>query len=145
LTILTIGPRLALYKLRGNVESDLRSLKRTVNLHQGPARAKRWWNCGATADWGPEYLGSHSLHLDRNYYNNTPLPGPGAVAGRRPNSLFRQIRPSGTTSLRTNEGASLVASAALLARLVVSGQLYVGAHAGRGRRLEQQRHAMKLR
>jgi len=67
---------------------------------------------------------------------------PGAVAGRRPIHYSDRFAPSGTTSLRTNEGASLVASAALLARLVVSGQLYVGAHAGRGRRLEQQRTPM---
>jgi len=40
-----------------------------------------------------QYLGSHSLHLDRSFFNNTPyLPGPGAVAGRRPNQKFGQIR-----------------------------------------------------
>jgi hypothetical protein len=39
-----------------------------------------------------QYLGSHSYHLDRSYYNNTPLPGPGSVASRRPNQLFGQIR-----------------------------------------------------
>lgn len=39
-----------------------------------------------------QYLGSHSYHLDRSYYNNTPLPGPGPVGPRRPNQLFGQIR-----------------------------------------------------
>ncbi|MBS1873714.1 MAG: TonB-dependent receptor [Acidobacteria bacterium] len=35
-----------------------------------------------------QYLGSHSYHLDRSFYNNTPLPGPGAVSTRRPNKNF---------------------------------------------------------
>ncbi len=39
-----------------------------------------------------QYLGSHSTHLDRSYYDNTPLPGPGTVASRRPNQLFGDIR-----------------------------------------------------
>jgi hypothetical protein len=39
-----------------------------------------------------QYLGSHSLHLDRNYYLNTPLPGPGAINPRRPNPRFTVIR-----------------------------------------------------
>jgi hypothetical protein len=39
-----------------------------------------------------QYLGSQSVHLDRNYYNNTPLPGPGSVNSRRPNPLFGDIR-----------------------------------------------------
>jgi hypothetical protein len=39
-----------------------------------------------------QYLGSHSTHLDRNYYNNTPAPGPGSVNSRRPNPLFGDIR-----------------------------------------------------
>jgi hypothetical protein len=39
-----------------------------------------------------QYLGSHSLHLDRNYYNNTPLPGPGDINPRRPNPRFGTIR-----------------------------------------------------
>jgi hypothetical protein len=47
-----------------------------------------WHNAGLDV----QYLGSHSLHLDRSYYNNTPLPGPGPVADRRPNSAFSTIR-----------------------------------------------------
>jgi len=39
-----------------------------------------------------EYIGSHAVHLDRSYYNNTPLPGPGNVNLRRPNQLFGSIR-----------------------------------------------------
>ena len=40
-----------------------------------------------------QYLGSHSYHLDRSFFNNTPyLPGPGAINPRRPNQLFGQIR-----------------------------------------------------
>ena len=48
------------------------------------------WNSGAL---DIQYIGSHSLHLDRNYYNNTPfVPGPGTVTSRRPNQLFGDIR-----------------------------------------------------
>ena len=39
-----------------------------------------------------EYIGSHAVHLDRSYYNNTPFPGPGNVNLRRPNQLFGSIR-----------------------------------------------------
>jgi outer membrane receptor protein involved in Fe transport len=47
------------------------------------------WNGGAV---DVEYIGSHAVHLDRSYYNNTPLPGPGNVNARRPNQLFGSIR-----------------------------------------------------
>lgn len=48
------------------------------------------WN-GAAID--VQYLGSHSLHLDRSFFNNQPLsPGPGSVNSRRPNQLFGEIR-----------------------------------------------------
>lgn len=40
-----------------------------------------------------QYLGSHSSHLDRSYFNNTPyFPGPGSVNSRRPNPRFLDIR-----------------------------------------------------
>ncbi|HLJ14260.1 MAG TPA: TonB-dependent receptor [Bryobacteraceae bacterium] len=39
-----------------------------------------------------QYLGSHTNHLDRNYYNNTPIPGAGAVQARRPDQFFGVIR-----------------------------------------------------
>jgi len=56
------------------------------------------WNLGVERqlwkDSGFElqYLGSHSLHLDRSYFNNTPAPGPGSVDPRRPNQNWGQIR-----------------------------------------------------
>ncbi|WP_263358505.1 TonB-dependent receptor [Acidicapsa ligni] len=39
-----------------------------------------------------QYLGSHGLHLDRDFYDNTPTPGPGDINSRRPNQLFGRIR-----------------------------------------------------
>jgi hypothetical protein len=39
-----------------------------------------------------QYIHSHTRNLDRNFYNNTPRPGPRPVEPRRPNPLFRQIR-----------------------------------------------------
>ncbi|MCU1257472.1 MAG: hypothetical protein JWO80_357 [Bryobacterales bacterium] len=55
-----------------------------------------------------EYIGSHSVHLDRNYYNNTPLPGPGDIAVRRPNRLFGQIRTIQDDEIANYEGLSAV-------------------------------------
>jgi Carboxypeptidase regulatory-like domain len=56
------------------------------------------WNLGAerelwrNAGFELQYLGSHSLHLDRSYYDNQPTPGPGSIQSRRPNQLWGQIR-----------------------------------------------------
>ncbi len=63
-----------------------------------------WRNAGMEV----QYLGSHSLHLDRSYYNNQPLPGPGNVDARRPNQLFRQIRTIQNDEIANYEGLSVV-------------------------------------
>ncbi len=41
-----------------------------------------------------QYLGSHAIHLDRDFYNNSPQPGgpAGDINSRRPNQLFGRIR-----------------------------------------------------
>ncbi len=39
-----------------------------------------------------QYLGSDTIHLDRSFFNNTPVPGPGPVDPRRPSQRFRQRR-----------------------------------------------------
>jgi hypothetical protein len=72
------------------------------------------WSFGVERELSPgtglslEYLGSHTVHLDRNYYNNTPLPGPGPIAIRRPNSLFGQIRTIQNDVVANYEGAGIV-------------------------------------
>jgi Carboxypeptidase regulatory-like domain len=55
-----------------------------------------------------QYLGSRSVHLDRSYYNNTPLPGPGSVSARRPNQLFGDIRTIQNDEVATYNGLSVV-------------------------------------
>jgi hypothetical protein len=56
-----------------------------------------------------EYLGSHSYHLDRSYYNNTPLfPGLGSVNSRRPNPLFGVIRTINTDEIANYESMSAI-------------------------------------
>ena len=56
-----------------------------------------------------QYLGSHSYHLDRSYYNNTPLlPGPGAVNSRRPNPLFGVIRTIDNDEIANYESMSVI-------------------------------------
>jgi hypothetical protein len=49
------------------------------------------WN-GAGAEL--QYIGSHAIHLDRDFYNNSPQPGgpQGDINSRRPNQLFGRIR-----------------------------------------------------
>jgi hypothetical protein len=71
----------------------------TDNPNNKTQRSYQWnvdagyglWN-GAGLD--VEYLGSHSLFLDRSFYDNQPLtPGaPGTLNARRPNQLFGDIR-----------------------------------------------------
>ncbi len=55
-----------------------------------------------------QYLGSHSMHLDRSYFNNTPPPGPGLVNSRRPNRLFNVIRTIQNDEIANYEGLSVV-------------------------------------
>lgn len=62
------------------------------------------WN-SAALDF--QYIGSHTLHLDRSYYNNTPLPGPGTVASRRPNQLFGDIRTIQNDEISNYNGVSV--------------------------------------
>ena len=68
-----------------------------------------WRNAGVDL----QYLGSHSLHLDRSYFNNTPLTGNGTVPtlsldARRPNQNFRQIRTIQNDMIANYEALSLV-------------------------------------
>ncbi len=60
---------------------------------QATGRMNQWSASLERQLWGGggfelQYLGSHSYHLDRSYYNNTPGPGPGPVNSRRPNKNF---------------------------------------------------------
>jgi hypothetical protein len=62
----------------------------TQQLYQWNLSAGQELWSGAGAEL--QYLGSHGLHLDRNFYNNSPAPGPGDINPRRPNQLFGRIR-----------------------------------------------------
>jgi hypothetical protein len=62
-----------------------------------------WHNAGLEV----LYLGSHSYHLDRSYYNNTPLPGPGTIQPRRPNQLFGVIRTIQNDEIGNYQGLSV--------------------------------------
>jgi Carboxypeptidase regulatory-like domain len=79
----------------------------TPRMNQWSAALERQlWNGGG---FEVQYLGSHSYHLDRSYYNNTPLePGPGAVNSRRPNPLFGVIRTINDDEIANYESMSLV-------------------------------------
>ncbi|MBC8167188.1 MAG: TonB-dependent receptor, partial [Bryobacteraceae bacterium] len=63
-----------------------------------------WRNAGFEL----QYLGSRTTHLDRSYFNNTPLPGPGNIDARRPNQLFRTIRTIQTDMVSSYQAMSVV-------------------------------------
>ncbi len=82
--------------------------------HQPTGRMNQWsagverqlWSGGGVE---LQYLGSHSYHLDRSFYNNTPLfPGPGSVNARRPNPLFGPIRTINTDEIANYESTSAI-------------------------------------
>jgi hypothetical protein len=82
--------------------------------HQPTPRMNQWsaglerqlWNGGGLE---VQYLGSHSYHLDRSFYNNTPLePGPGSVNKRRPNPLFGVIRTINDDEIANYESMSVI-------------------------------------
>jgi hypothetical protein len=82
--------------------------------HQPTPRMNQWsaglerqlWSGGGIEI---QYLGSHSYHLDRSYYNNTPLqPGPGSVNSRRPNPLFGVIRTVADDEVANYESMSTI-------------------------------------
>jgi len=82
--------------------------------HQPTPRMNQWsagverqlWSGGGLE---VQYLGSHSYHLDRSFYNNTPWqPGPGSVNTRRPNSLFGVIRTINNDEIANYESMSVI-------------------------------------
>ena len=78
----------------------------TARMNQWSANLERQlWNGGG---FEVQYLGSHSYHLDRNYYNNTPYPGAGSVNTRRPNTLFGPIRTVANDLIANYESMSLM-------------------------------------
>jgi hypothetical protein len=76
-----------------------------MNQWSGGFDRQLWSGGGLEA----QYLGSHMLHLDRSYYNNTPLfPGPGPVNARRPNPLFGVIRTIQNDEIANYHGLTFV-------------------------------------
>jgi hypothetical protein len=77
----------------------------TARMNQWSAGLERQLWSGGGMELG--YLGSHSYHLDRSYYNNTPLPGPGSVNTRRPNPNFGVIRTIANDEVANYESLSV--------------------------------------
>jgi len=84
-----------------NVTTDNWNLP-TAYMNQWSFGVERelWRNSGL----GLEYLGSHSLHLDRNYYNNTPLPDLDWSARGVPILYSARFAPFKTTRSPTTRG-----------------------------------------
>ena len=59
---------------------------------QGSVELRRPARARARTALDLQYVGSHTQHLDRSFFNNTPQPGPGAVDPRRPTQKFKSRR-----------------------------------------------------
>ena len=63
-----------------------------------PNARKDQWSVDVQRDLGQStaldlsYVGSNTSHLDRSFFNNTPVPGPGVVDARRPSQRYRSRR-----------------------------------------------------
>ena len=79
----------------------------TARMNQWSAGLERQlWSGGG---FELQYLGSHAYHLDRNFWNNTPLfPRPGSVNSRRPNKLFGAIRTFNNDVIANYESMSAI-------------------------------------
>jgi hypothetical protein len=63
-----------------------------------PNARKSQWSLDVQRDLGLsmaldlQYIGSHTDHLDRSFFNNTPTPGAGNIDARRPSQRYRSRR-----------------------------------------------------
>lgn len=81
--------------------------QQTPRMNQWSAGLERQLGSGAGIEL--QYLGTHAYHLDRSFYNNTPLfPGPGSVNSRRPNSLFGVIRTINMDEISNYESMTVI-------------------------------------
>ena len=121
------------------VITDNRDLK-TPRMNQWSFGMEQalWRNAGLEL----QYLGSHSYHLDRSYYNNTPyLPGPGAIQPRRPNQLFGAIRTIQNDEIGELPGLECRGPATFLQRRLSSSPATPGRISGCFHGLERRRRA----
>ena len=89
-----------------------------------------------------QYLGSHSYHLDRSYYNNTPLPGPGRRQFAPAEQEFRgPIRTINNDLIANYESMSVIFRQRMSSGLQCHGQLHLVAHAGRHHGFQRRRRA----
>jgi carboxypeptidase family protein len=86
----------------------------TAPWHQ-PTQRMNQWSAGLERQLGSgtgvelQYLGTHAYHLDRSFYNNTPLlPGPGSVNSRRPNPRFGVIRTINMDEISNYESMTVI-------------------------------------
>ena len=105
----------------------------TPPWHQPTQRMNQWSaglerQIGKGAGLEAQYLGNHSYHLDRSFYNNTPLlPGPGTVNSRRPNPLFGTIRTINMDEISNYESMSIIFRQRLQSGLTLNAN-YTWAH-----------------
>jgi hypothetical protein len=104
--------------------------------HQPTQRMNQWsaslqrqlWNGGGLE---VQYLGSHAYHLDRSYYNNTRLPGPGRGQLAPPESALRTHPHDQQRSDRQLRKHVRHFPSAHCTWLANARELHVVAHAGR--------------
>ncbi|MEO5819703.1 MAG: hypothetical protein ABIT71_04305 [Vicinamibacteraceae bacterium] len=54
------------------------------------------------------YLGWHTDHLDRSFFNNTPQPGAGNIDARRPSQRYRSRRIIANALVADYDAVSLI-------------------------------------
>src|SRR5258708_14033945 len=84
----------------------------TVLPYLPMANMNQWSFDVERALWGGagldvQYLGAKTIHLDRNYYTNTPLPRARAIQARRPNQKRGVIRAVSNDMVENYDGLNV--------------------------------------
>ncbi len=100
---LSLGP--ITYPLLTNMITDNWNLPTARSNQWSISLERQLWNGGGVELY---YLGNHTDHLDRSYFNNQPYyPGPGTIQSRRPNQLFGQIRTVQNDMIANYDGMTI--------------------------------------
>lgn len=91
-----------------------------------PNARKNQWSADIQREMGADivlelqYLASRTKNLDRSFFNNTPLPGPGAIDARRPNQRFRDIRTIQNDLIANYDSVTLTARRRMVKGLLLN-------------------------
>lgn len=112
-TSLPANPSLTLDNPMGQVGATVPPNVVTIPAHLPSSRKDQWSLDVQRELWERsvlelQYLGSHTRNLDRSFFSNTPAPGPGSIASRRPNPQFGEIRTFANDVIANYNAASVI-------------------------------------